>query len=47
MLAKLRHKNIIEVVSFFHANSTVYLVMDYAYGVTLDKLLVAKKIQDE
>ena len=44
VLATLKHSNIVEVVNFFHANSTVYLVMMYAYGVTLDKLLLAKKI---
>lgn len=43
-LAKIKHPNIVEVVNFFHANSTVYLVMAYAYGITLDKLLIDKKI---
>ena len=45
VLAKLKHQNIVQVVNFFSANSTVYLVMDYAYGVTLDKLLIAKKVK--
>ncbi|RLA25938.1 MAG: serine/threonine protein kinase [Gammaproteobacteria bacterium] len=44
VLASLKHKNIVEVLSFFHANSTVYLVMGYAYGITLDKLLLGQKI---
>lgn len=44
VLAALKHPNIVEVVSFFHANSTVYLVMMYAYGITLDKLLLTQKI---
>ncbi|WP_428354797.1 serine/threonine protein kinase [Methyloprofundus sp.] len=44
VLATLKHTNIVEVVSFFHANSTVYLVMNYAYGITLDKLLLGQTI---
>lgn len=47
VLAKLKHPNIVEVVNFFNANSTVYLVMTYAYGVTLDKLLLEKKINPD
>jgi len=38
-LAKLKHPNIVDVINFFQANSTVYMVMTYDYGVTLDKLL--------
>jgi len=45
VLATLKHPNIVEVISFFHANSTVYLVMTYDYGVTLDKLLKEKKLK--
>ncbi|RLA18042.1 MAG: serine/threonine protein kinase [Gammaproteobacteria bacterium] len=45
VLAKLKHPNIVEVVNFFQANSTVYLVMVYGYGITLDKLLKNKKIK--
>ena len=44
VLAKLKHPNIVEVVNFFQANSTVYIVMVYGYGITLDKLLKDKKI---
>ena len=44
VLAKLKHPNIVEVINFFQANSTVYMVMVYEYGVMLDKLLKAKKI---
>lgn len=44
VLATLKHPNIVEVNSFFKANSTVYMVMSYDYGVTLDKLLVNKMI---
>jgi serine/threonine protein kinase len=42
VLATLKHPNIVEVISFFKANSTVYMVMTYDYGVTLDKLLTNK-----
>ncbi|MDD5579933.1 MAG: serine/threonine-protein kinase [Methylobacter sp.] len=39
VLANLKHPNIVEVINFFEANSTVYMVMNYDYGVTLDKIL--------
>lgn len=42
VLAKLKHPNIVEVIGFFKANSTVYMVMTYDYGVTLDKVLQNK-----
>ena len=45
ILTKLKHPHIVEVVNFFQANSTIYLVMVYGYGVTLDKLLKNKKIK--
>ncbi|BCX88090.1 hypothetical protein MIN45_P0457 [Methylomarinovum tepidoasis] len=35
MLATLKHPNIVEVNSFFHANATVYMVMSYDYGKLL------------
>jgi len=44
VLATLKHPNIVEVINFFQANSSVYLVMTYDYGLTLDKLLKAKEI---
>jgi serine/threonine protein kinase len=43
VLAALKHPNIVEVTNFFRANDTVYMVMTYDYGVTLDKL-ISKKI---
>jgi serine/threonine protein kinase len=43
VLGALKHNNIVEVTNFFRANDTVYMVMTYDYGVTLDKL-VDKKI---
>ncbi len=39
VLVKLKHPNIVEVTNFFQANSTVYMVMTYDYGITLDKIL--------
>ncbi|SJM96220.1 serine/threonine protein kinase [Crenothrix polyspora] len=44
VLATLKHTNIVEVISFFKANSTVYMVMTYDYGLTLDKLLSGKRV---
>ncbi|MDD1621310.1 MAG: serine/threonine protein kinase [Methylococcaceae bacterium] len=44
VLAKLKHRNIVEVINFFQANDTVYLVMTYDYGVTLDKILQKKSL---
>ncbi len=43
VLASLKHPNIVEVTNFFRANETVYMVMTYDYGVTLDKI-VSKKM---
>jgi serine/threonine protein kinase len=42
VLASLKHPNIVEVTNFFRANDTVYMVMTYDYGVTLDKLIHKK-----
>ncbi len=39
VLATLKHPNIVQVVSFFEANSTVYMVMNYDYGVVLEKTI--------
>ena len=44
VLAKLKHRNIVEVINFFQENSTVYIVMPYYYGITLDSLLKNKII---
>ncbi len=41
-LGALKHPNIVEVTNFFRANDTVYMVMTYDYGVTLDKLIDKK-----
>ncbi len=42
VLATLKHHNIVNVINFFQANETVYMVMDYDYGLTLDKILQKK-----
>ena len=42
VLATLKHHNIVEVINFFQANDTVYMVMTYDYGVCLDKILHRK-----
>ncbi len=44
VLAALKHPNIVEVTNFFRANDTVYMVMTYDYGVTLDKLITKKML---
>ncbi|AEG02718.1 serine/threonine protein kinase [Methylomonas methanica] len=44
VLASLKHHNIVEVVNFFQANDTVYMVMTYDYGLCLDKILHRKII---
>lgn len=44
VLAALKHPNIVEVVNFFRANDTVYIVMVYDYGVTLDKVVNKKML---
>lgn len=44
VLATLKHANIVKVINFFEANSTVYMVMDYDYGVTLDKIIKQKSV---
>ena len=42
VLTKLRHPSIVEVLNFFQANSTVYLVMTYEYGRILGDYLKEK-----
>lgn len=44
VLASLKHHNIVEVINFFQANETVYMVMTYDYGLCLDKILHRKII---
>ncbi|GAB4255948.1 MAG: hypothetical protein Kow0065_04410 [Methylomicrobium sp.] len=45
VLAKLKHPNIVEVINFFQENSTVYMVMTYDYGLTLENILHKKLIE--
>lgn len=42
-LSKLKHRNIVEVLNFFPANSTIYLVMTYDYGKNLASYIKNKK----
>lgn len=42
-LSKLKHPNIVEVINFFSANSTVYLVMTFDYGKSLAKYIKLEK----
>ncbi len=44
VLASLKHHNIVDVINFFQANETVYMVMTYDYGLTLDKILRKKLV---
>ena len=43
VLAKLNHPNIVNIVNFFQANKTAYMVMPYHSGMTLDKAIKKKK----
>ena len=38
-LAKLSHPNVIRVLNFFRANDTVYMVMEYEQGRTLQEMI--------
>ncbi len=42
-LSKLTHPNIVEVINFFSANSTIYLVMTFDYGISLASHIKNKK----
>lgn len=42
-LGRLKHPNIVEVLNFFPANSTIYLVMTYDYGKNLSSYIKEKK----
>jgi serine/threonine protein kinase len=43
VLTRLKHRNIVEVLNFFRANGTVYLVMSYEYGKVLGEYLLMEK----
>ena len=38
-LAKLSHPNVVRVLNFFRANETVYMVMEYEHGQTLQEYI--------
>ncbi|MDH5181172.1 MAG: serine/threonine protein kinase, partial [Gammaproteobacteria bacterium] len=42
-LTTLKHPNIVDVKNFFHANGTVYMVMDYEQGVNLQSYIKKHK----
>lgn len=47
VVMKLRHRNIIEIIDFFSANQTAYLVMPYEYGMTLSRYTAMRRLDDE
>ena len=46
-LARLRHPNIVRVVSVFESNGTAYMVMELERGQSLGTLIKANAITDE
>jgi serine/threonine protein kinase len=42
-LAGLKHPNIVNVINFFRANSTIYIVMEYQKGVNLQEYIKRHK----
>ena len=42
-LTTLKHPNIVNVINFFHANQTVYMVMEYEEGVNLQAYIKKHK----
>jgi eukaryotic-like serine/threonine-protein kinase len=45
VLAKVFHPNVVKVINFFRANDTVYMVMNYVVGRSLQELVL--KFRDE
>ncbi len=45
-LARIIHPNVVRVVNFFRANDTVYLVMDYEEGRSLQELILRTRNRD-
>jgi serine/threonine protein kinase len=43
VLTRFKHRNIVEVLNFFRANATVYLVMTFEYGKVLGEYLLKEK----
>src|SRR5258705_735268 len=44
-LAKINHPNVVRVLNFFRANETVYMVMRYERGRTLQQLIQMRQDQ--
>jgi hypothetical protein len=44
-LAKLQHPNVVQVINFFRANDTVYMVMAYERGTNLQDYIRGRKAQ--
>jgi serine/threonine protein kinase len=42
-LAQINHTNVIRVMNFFRANDTVYMVMQYERGKTLQEQIISQK----
>lgn len=42
-LAKIEHKNIVRVINFFRANDTVYMVMEYELGKSLQEYILGQE----
>ena len=42
-LAKIEHKNIVRVINFFRANDTVYMVMQYELGKSLQDYILGQE----
>jgi len=47
IVMQLKHNNIIEIIDFFEANGTAYIVMPYEYGMTLSKYIATRKVINE
>jgi serine/threonine protein kinase len=46
-LARLSHPNVVRVLNFFRANETVYMVMKYEQGKTLQELILGKGVKED
>jgi hypothetical protein len=45
-LARIMHPNVVRVLNFFRANDTVYMVMAYEQGRTLQEIILRKRGRD-
>jgi serine/threonine protein kinase len=46
-LARLTHPNVVRVLNFFRANDTVYMVMKYEQGKTLQEMILDKGLRED